>query len=76
MKRVNSNIVPKHLMVVGSTGSGKTVCTKHVVNAIKGNDKVMCSYLVADTSTYQILKTIASNFDIELSNRLINTNGV
>ena len=76
VKRVNSNIVPKHLMVVGPTGSGKTVCTKHVVNAVKNNDKVMCSYLVADTSIYQILKTIASNFDIELSNRLINTNEV
>jgi archaeal cell division control protein 6 len=76
VKRVSSNIVPKHLMIVGPTGSGKTVCTKHVVNAIKGNDKVMCSYLVADTSIYQILKTIASNFDIELSNRLTNTNEV
>jgi cell division control protein 6 len=30
--------------------------------------------LVADTSIYQILKTIASNFGIETSNRLINTN--
>jgi len=36
----------------------------------------MCSYLVADTSIYQILKTIASNFDTGLSNRLINTNEV
>ena len=26
VKRVNSEIVPKHVMIVGSTGSGKTVC--------------------------------------------------
>ena len=49
VKRVNSNIVPKHLMVVGPTGSGKTVCTKHVVNAIKDSNKVVYSSLLADS---------------------------
>ncbi len=74
VRRINSNIVPKHVMIVGHTGSGKTVCVKHVLNAVKGNKGLLCSYLVADTSIYQILKTIASNFGIETSNRLINTN--
>jgi cell division control protein 6 len=74
IRRINSNIVPKHVMIVGPTGSGKTVCVKHVLNAVKGTKKLLCSYLVADTSIYQILKTIASNFGIETSNRLINTN--
>ena len=74
VRRVNNNIVPKHVMLVGPTGSGKTVCVKHVVGEVKNKKGVLCSYLVADTSIYQILKTIASNFGIETSNRLINTN--
>ena len=74
VRRVNNNIVPKHVMLVGPTGSGKTVCVKHVVGEVKKSKGVLCSYLVADTSIYQILKTIASNFGIETSNRLINTN--
>jgi cell division control protein 6 len=74
VRRINSNIVPKHVMIVGPTGSGKTVCAKHVLNAVKDDKGLLCSYLVADTSIYQILKTIASNFGIETSNRLINTN--
>ena len=74
VRRVNNNIVPKHIMLVGPTGSGKTVCVKHVLGEVKNNKDVLCSYLVADTSIYQILKTIASNFGIETSNRLINTN--
>jgi cell division control protein 6 len=61
-------------MIVGSTGSGKTVCVKHVLNEVKNKKGVLCSYLVADTSIYQILKNIASNFGIKTSNRLINTN--
>lgn len=74
VRRVNSDIVPKHVMIVGSTGSGKTVCVKHVLGEVKNKKGVLCSYLVADTSIYQILKNIASNFGIETSNRLINTN--
>lgn len=61
-------------MIVGPTGSGKTVCVKHVMSEAKDQKGVLCSYLVADTSIYQILKTIAANFGIETSNRLINTN--
>ena len=74
VRRVNSDIVPKHVMIVGPTGSGKTVCVKHVLSEVKNRKGVLCSYLVADTSIYQILKNIASNFGIETSNRLINTN--
>jgi Cdc6-like AAA superfamily ATPase len=74
VRRVNSDIVPKHVMIVGSTGSSKTVCVKHVLGEVKNKKGVLCSYLVADTSIYQILKNIASNFGIETSNRLINTN--
>jgi Cdc6-like AAA superfamily ATPase len=74
VRRVNNNIVPKHIMLVGPKRSGKTVCVKHVLGEVKNNKDVLCSYLVADTSIYQILKTIASNFGIETSNRLINTN--
>jgi archaeal cell division control protein 6 len=74
VKRINGNIVPKHVMIVGPTGSGKTVCVKHVLKAVKDKKGLLCSYLVADTSIYQILKTIANNFGIETSNRLINTN--
>lgn len=74
VRRINNNLVPKHIMLVGPTGSSKTVCVKHVLGEVKNNKDVLCSYLVADTSIYQILKTIASNFGIETSNRLINTN--
>jgi cell division control protein 6 len=74
VRRVSNNIVPKHLMIVGPTGSGKTVCVKRVMGKIKDQKGVLCSYLVADTSIYQILKTVAANFGIETSNRLINTN--
>gem|GEM_PF-4781164 len=74
MRRVKGDIVPKHTLIVGPTGSGKTVCVKHVLREVKDHKKVLCSYLVADTSIYQILKRIATNFGIETSNRLINTN--
>ena len=63
--------VPRNQILFGPTGSGKTVCVRQILKEI--SEDVLKCYLIADMSVYQILKTIADEFDAKITEQNIHT---
>lgn len=64
--------IPRNQLLFGPTGSGKTVCVRDVLARIPSD--VLATYLVADMSVYQILKSIAGEFGAHITELNIHTN--
>ncbi|MBC7318138.1 AAA family ATPase [Candidatus Bipolaricaulota bacterium] len=50
---------PPHLLIVGPTGSGKTVTTKYVIAELKKHTKALIKYVTAEGTAYQVATSIA-----------------
>ncbi|GAI17522.1 unnamed protein product, partial [marine sediment metagenome] len=59
--------IPPHLLIVGSPGSGKTVCVKYALNELRKYGDIPVSYVVADGTAYQIITALARNFGCDVA---------
>lgn len=61
--------IPPHLLIVGSPGSGKTVCIKYALNKLRKYGKIPVSYAVADGTAYQIITILARTLGCDVAKK-------
>jgi len=68
LKHALQNSTPPNILVVGHTGTGKTVTVKKVLQELsKVTDSVDIAYVVASGTQFQILSEIAAELNPEIS---------